>query len=85
MLKLKQLVGLLKSRQGISTFKSALAYSLAFILIFIRGFTSTVPFPITLVSTILLTIAGKPGGNIGETLNGAIYGGLGVASGQSTV
>ena len=61
---------------------SVLAYSLAFILIFLQGFTSTVPFPIALTSTILVAIAGKPGGNIGETINGAIYGGLGVASGK---
>lgn len=60
-----------------------LAYSLSFILIFLQGFNSTVPFPIALTSTILVSIAGKPGGNIGETLNGAIYGGAGVASGLS--
>ena len=62
-----------------------IAYTLAFILIFLLDFEATVEFPIVLVQLILIAIAGFPGKSVGGTLGGALYGGLGVLLGVSEI
>ncbi|GAA5917094.1 hypothetical protein JCM6882_009495 [Rhodosporidiobolus microsporus] len=68
-------------RQAIAIFKGALAYTLAFVLIFLHDFSRLNDFPVTLSGTVLIAIAGQPGLAVGACWDQAFYGGLGVAIG----
>lgn len=71
----------LSTRQMISIFKGALAYTLAFVLIFIRKFNKLDEYPITLSGIVLVTIAGQPGRPLGACLDAGFWGALGVLLG----
>ncbi|KAM0753235.1 hypothetical protein T439DRAFT_323872 [Meredithblackwellia eburnea MCA 4105] len=71
----------LTKRQYISIFKGVLAYTLAFVLIFLRKFNDLNDYPVTLTSVVLVTIAGKPGVSVGACLDGGALGILGVGAG----
>ncbi|GAA6036661.1 hypothetical protein JCM8097_001282 [Rhodosporidiobolus ruineniae] len=68
-------------RQTIAIGKGTLAYCLAFVFIFLHGFSRLSDYPITLTGTILITIAGQPGLSVGACWDQAIYGALGVGVG----
>ncbi|GAA5972386.1 hypothetical protein JCM11641_002434 [Rhodosporidiobolus odoratus] len=70
-------------RQGISIFKGVLAYTLAFILIFLRGFNRLGDYPVTLTGIVLITIAGQPGLSCGACWDQVILGALGVGVGSA--
>ncbi|KAH7337159.1 hypothetical protein B0J17DRAFT_455919 [Rhizoctonia solani] len=59
--KLRRLGKFATSRKAIPVFKGSLAYVLAFILIFLRGFDDLSQVPITFTGTILIVISGTPG------------------------
>ncbi|GAA5925622.1 hypothetical protein JCM10213_008838 [Rhodosporidiobolus nylandii] len=68
-------------RQAIAIFKGTLAYTLAFVFVFLHGFARLSAYPITLTGTVLITIAGQPGLAIGACWDQAFFGALGVAVG----
>ncbi|GAA6050447.1 hypothetical protein JCM3770_002600 [Rhodotorula araucariae] len=71
----------MSSRAAVATFKASLAYTLAFILIFVHSFSRLNPYPVTLSGTILICIAGQPGLAVGACWDQAIFGALGVGLG----
>ncbi|GAA5863516.1 hypothetical protein JCM1840_000049 [Sporobolomyces johnsonii] len=70
-------------RQGIATFKSCLAYTLTFVLIFIRPFSRLNEYPVTLSSMVLVSIAGQAGLSTGACWSQDAMGILGVAVGSA--
>ncbi|KAJ1303164.1 hypothetical protein OPQ81_011365 [Rhizoctonia solani] len=79
--KLRRLGKFATSRKAIPVFKGSLAYVLAFILIFLRGFDDLSHVPITLTGTILIVIAGTPGKSVGACLTATFFAILGVCIG----
>ncbi|CAE6476603.1 unnamed protein product [Rhizoctonia solani] len=79
--KLRRLGKFATSRKAIPVFKGSLAYVLAFILIFLRGFDDLSQVPITLTGTILIVIAGTPGKSVGACLTATFFALLGVSIG----
>ncbi|KAI5477995.1 hypothetical protein MNV49_005687 [Pseudohyphozyma bogoriensis] len=71
----------LPRRQYISIFKGVLAYTLAFVLFFIRKFNKTNDYPVTFTGMILVVIASKPGSSIGAFIDTSFLGLLGVGFG----
>ncbi|CAE6373431.1 unnamed protein product [Rhizoctonia solani] len=80
--KLRHLGRFATSRKAIPVFKGTLAYIIAFILIFLRGFDDLSQVPITLTGTILIVIAGTPGKSIGACLTATFFSILGVCIGS---
>ncbi|CAE6445071.1 unnamed protein product [Rhizoctonia solani] len=79
--KLRRLGKFAASRKAIPVFKGSLAYVLAFILIFLRGFDDLSQVPITLTGTILIVISGTPGKSVGACLTATFFALLGVSIG----
>ncbi|GEM06176.1 transmembrane protein [Rhodotorula toruloides] len=71
----------ISTRQGIAALKGAIAYTLAFILIFLHPFSRLNPYPVTLSGAILITIAGQPGLSVGAFFFQAFFAALGVGLG----
>ncbi|BGP28655.1 hypothetical protein JCM10296v2_000391 [Rhodotorula toruloides] len=71
----------ISTRQGIAAFKGAIAYTLAFILIFLHPFSRLNPYPVTLSGAVLITIAGQPGLSVGACWDQAFFAALGVGLG----
>ncbi|GAA5834027.1 hypothetical protein JCM9279_004193 [Rhodotorula babjevae] len=71
----------MSTRQAIATFKASLAYTLAFVLIFIHSFSRLNPYPVTLSGTILICIAGQPGLAVGACWDQALFAAIGVGLG----
>ncbi|KAG8719517.1 hypothetical protein FRC08_002644 [Ceratobasidium sp. 394] len=80
--KLRKLRNFACSRKAIPVFKGTLAYILAFILVFFRGFDDLSKVPVALTGTILIVIAGTPGKSVGACLTATFYGILGVCIGS---
>lgn len=59
----------------------AIAYTLAFILIFLHPFSRLNPYPVTLSGAVLITIAGQPGLSVGACWDQAFFAALGVGLG----
>ncbi|KAG8708233.1 hypothetical protein FRC09_001365, partial [Ceratobasidium sp. 395] len=70
------------SRKAIPVFKGTLAYILAFIIVFLRGFDDLSQVPVALTGTILIVIAGTPGKSVGACLTATFFGILGVCIGS---
>ncbi|GAA5826891.1 hypothetical protein JCM11251_002144 [Rhodosporidiobolus azoricus] len=68
-------------RQAIAIIKGTLAYTLAFVLIFLHDFSRLLDYPVVLTGTVLITIAGQPGLSVGACLDQAFFGALGVGIG----
>ncbi|KAL5632771.1 hypothetical protein ACGC1H_005649 [Rhizoctonia solani] len=79
--KLRRLGKFTTSRKAIPVLKGTLAYVLAFILIFLRGFDDLSQVPVTLTGTILIVIAGTPGKSVGACLTATFFALLGVSIG----
>ncbi|CAE6534018.1 unnamed protein product [Rhizoctonia solani] len=79
--KLRHLSTFATSRRAIPVLKGTLAYVLAFILIFLRGFDDLSQVPVTLTGTILIVIAGTPGKSVGACLTATFFALLGVSIG----
>ncbi|KAF8600286.1 hypothetical protein BDV93DRAFT_476704 [Ceratobasidium sp. AG-I] len=79
--KLKRFGKFALSRKAIPVLKGTLAYVLAFILIFLRGFDDLSQVPVTLTGTILIVIAGTPGKSVGACLTATFFALLGVCLG----
>ncbi|GAA5995099.1 uncharacterized protein JCM10292_004539 [Rhodotorula paludigena] len=77
----KDVLPRMSSRQVIATSKGCLAYTIAFVLIFIHPFSRLNPYPVTLVGAVLITIAGQPGLAVGACWDQAIFAALGVGLG----
>ncbi|KPV78386.1 uncharacterized protein RHOBADRAFT_49163 [Rhodotorula graminis WP1] len=71
----------MSTRQVIATAKASLAYTLAFILIFIHSFSRLNPYPVTLSGVILICIAGQPGLAVGACWYQALFAAIGVGLG----
>ncbi|KAG8964460.1 hypothetical protein FRC03_001776 [Tulasnella sp. 419] len=69
------------SRRGIAIAKGLIAYILAFVLIFLKDFDDLSKAPQTLVSMMLIVIAGGPGKAIGAVIGGNLLGVLGLMVG----
>ncbi|GAB1520598.1 hypothetical protein RhiTH_003678 [Rhizoctonia solani] len=80
--KLRHLGKFATSRKAIPVFKGVLAYIIAFILIFLRGFDDLSQVPITFTGTILIVIAGTPGKSVGACLTATFFAILGVCVGS---
>ncbi|KAF8716570.1 hypothetical protein RHS02_09900, partial [Rhizoctonia solani] len=80
--KLRHLGKFATSRKAIPVFKGVLAYIIAFILIFPRGFDDLSQVPITFTGTILIVIAGTPGKSVGACLTATFFAILGVCIGS---
>ncbi|BGP44750.1 hypothetical protein JCM10450v2_000564 [Rhodotorula kratochvilovae] len=78
---LKALLPRMSTRAAIATFKASLAYTLAFVLIFVHSFSRLNPYPVTLSGTILICIAGQPGLAVGACWDQAVFAALGVGLG----
>ncbi|KAG8699562.1 hypothetical protein FRC09_006545 [Ceratobasidium sp. 395] len=70
------------SRQAIPVFKGTLAYILAFVIVFLRGFDDLSQAPVALIGTILISIAGTPGKSVGACLTAIFFSILGVCIGS---
>ncbi|CAE6533569.1 unnamed protein product [Rhizoctonia solani] len=79
--KLRRLGKFATSRKAIPVLKGTLAYVLAFILIFLRGFDDLSQVPVTFTGTILIVIAGTPGKSVGACLTSTFFALLGVSIG----
>ncbi|CUA67618.1 putative polyketide synthase 3 [Rhizoctonia solani] len=79
--KLRRLGKFATSRKAIPVFKGTLAYILAFVLIFLRGFDDLSQVPVTLTGTVLIVIAGTPGKSVGACLTATFFALLGVSIG----
>ncbi|KAF8749522.1 hypothetical protein RHS01_09997 [Rhizoctonia solani] len=81
--KLRHLGKFATSRKAIQSSKiGVLAYIIAFILIFLRGFDDLSQVPITFTGTILIVIAGTPGKSVGACLTATFFAILGVCVGS---
>ncbi|CCO31114.1 hypothetical protein BN14_05148 [Rhizoctonia solani AG-1 IB] len=80
--KLRHLGKFAASRKAIPVFKGTLAYILAFVLVFLRGFDDLSRVPITFTGIILIVIAGTPGKSVGACLTATFFAILGVCIGS---
>ncbi|KAG8888779.1 hypothetical protein FRB98_006791 [Tulasnella sp. 332] len=78
---LRELRAVVTSRRGVSIAKGVLAYTLAFIVVFLRGFDDLNVYPVTLASMFIITIAGQPGKTVGLALYSLALAGSGILIG----
>ncbi|KAI5481791.1 hypothetical protein MNV49_000068 [Pseudohyphozyma bogoriensis] len=75
------LAKVVKKRKNVLKIPCVFAYTLTFILIFLRRFNDLNKYPVVLTSAILVSIAGKPGVSVGACLDGGVLGMAGVGFG----